>query len=61
MVFLLRGSQAKSRLTEAQIVAILDEADRNPVAEVAEKHGIRDQTLYVWRKDLVGVTLALWT
>ncbi|MBE0705143.1 MAG: transposase, partial [Afipia sp.] len=30
--------------------AILREADRAPVAEVARKHKISEQTLYVWRK-----------
>ena len=40
----------KSRFTEAQMVAILREADRSPVAEVAKKHGISDQTIYGWRK-----------
>jgi putative transposase len=28
----------------------LREADRNPIGEVAKKHGISDQTLYAWRK-----------
>lgn len=34
----------KSRLTEAQTLAILRETDRNSVAEVAKKHRISDQT-----------------
>lgn len=33
----------KSRLTEAQTLAILRQTDRNSVAEFAEKHGISDQ------------------
>ena len=40
----------KSRFTEDQMVRIPREADKHPVAEVAKKHGISEQTLYVWRK-----------
>lgn len=40
----------KSRFTEAQTVAILREADKLPVPEVAKKHGISEQTIYTWRK-----------
>lgn len=32
------------------MVRILREADRSPVAEVAKKHGISEQTVYLWRK-----------
>lgn len=40
----------KSRFSEDQMVKILREADKHPVAEVAKKHSISEQTLYVWRK-----------
>ena len=40
----------KSRFTEEQKVKILREADRSPVAEVAKKHGVSDETIYVWRR-----------
>ena len=40
----------KVRFTEEQMVTILREADKNPVAEVAKKHKISEQTIYVWRR-----------
>jgi len=40
----------QSRFSEAQMVKILREADARPIAEVAKKHGVSDQTIYGWRK-----------
>ena len=40
----------KARFTEEQMVAMLREADRSSVAEVAKKHGVSEQTIYAWRK-----------
>ena len=40
----------KARFSEDQMVKILREADKVPVAQVAKQHGIGEQTLYVWRK-----------
>jgi putative transposase len=40
----------KVRFAEEPMVAILREADGNPVAEVAKKHKVSEPTIYVWRR-----------
>ena len=44
----------KGRFSEEQMVAIIREADRDPVAAVAKRHGISEQTIYTWRKRFGG-------
>jgi putative transposase len=40
----------KSKYSDEQIVRILREADRDPVAEVAKRHAVSEQSIYGWRK-----------
>ena len=40
----------KSRFSEEQMVSILREADRSTVPEVARKHKVSEQSIYVWRR-----------
>lgn len=45
----------KSRFTEAQMVQMLRDAERSSIGEVAKKHGVSEQTLYVWRRKFGGM------
>ena len=49
----------KSKYTESQIAAILQEAGAGlPVAEVARKHGISAATFYQWRSKYGGMSVS---
>jgi len=39
----------KSRFTDEQVVAVLREANREPLAAVAKRHGVSEQTIYTWQ------------
>jgi putative transposase len=45
----------KSRYSDEQIVRILREADKDPVPEVAKRHGVSEQSIYGWRKRFAGM------
>ena len=49
----------KGRFTEEQMVAIIREADRDPVSEVARRHGVSEQAIYTWRKRFGGFRRAM--
>lgn len=40
----------RKRFTDEQIVRILQEADRVPVADVSKRHGVSEPSIYAWRK-----------
>ena len=40
----------QSRFKDEQIVGIVRESDKEPVATVAKRHGISEQTIYTWRR-----------
>jgi putative transposase len=44
----------KGRFTEEQMVAIMREADREPISAVSKRHGVSEQTIYTWRKRFGG-------
>jgi len=45
----------KNRFSEEQIVTIVRESRAQSVADTARKHGISEQTLYLWRKRYGGM------
>ena len=47
----------KSRYSDEQIVRILREADKDPVPEVAKRHGVSEQSIYGWRKRFTGTAV----
>jgi transposase-like protein len=43
-------SGSQSALYGSAVVAIIREADREPMSAVAKRRGISEQTIYTWRK-----------
>jgi len=49
----------KSRFTDTQIVGILNEAEAGiKVSDVCRKHGISNQTFYVWKSKYGGMSVS---
>ena len=49
----------KSRFSEEQIIAILTEQERGtPTAEVCQRHGVSDATLYKWKAKYGGMAIS---
>lgn len=49
----------KSRFTEEQIIAVLQEQEHGmKVSDICRKHGISDQTFHNWKKKFGGLTLS---
>ena len=44
----------KARFTEDRLVALIREADREPVSVVAKRHELSEQTIYTWSKRFGG-------
>jgi transposase len=50
----MEGSMRQSKFSDEQMVAIIREADREPVSAVAKRHAISEQTIYSWKKRFGG-------
>lgn len=49
----------KSRFTESQIVGILNEVEAGmKVSDVCRKHGVSNQTFYVWKSKHGGMSVS---
>jgi putative transposase len=53
----MEGAMKKNRYSDEQIVRILREADKDPVPEVAKRHGVSEQSIYGWRKRFASMAV----